>query len=151
MIKLCVITGIFCVIQVSVIRGIAIAQVTPNIVLVMVVYTALFHEKASIWFGFITGMFIDLYSAVPGYNALMGTVIGYGVGKLSSKVYKEVIFIWFILLFVSGLLHDTVIFASLNDLSNYFFWRYIFLGALYTTIFGVIMFYILRALSFRKS
>ena len=147
MVKLWILAGIFCVIQISVLRGVAIAQITPDIVLVVVVYTALFHEKAGMWLGFATGIFIDLYSSSLGYNALMGTVIGYGVGRLSGRVYKETPLLWLILLFVSSLVHDVVIFASVQELSHRFFWRYIFFGALYTTAIGLIMFPALRKLN----
>ena len=150
MIRLWILAGAFCVMQVSILRGIAIAQITPDIVLVIVIYNALFHERAGMWFGFVTGIFIDLYSSSPGYNALMGTIIGYGIGRLSLRVYKEVPLLWIILLFISSLVQGTVIFAGTHQLSSYFFWRYILFGALYTTVIGLMIFYVLRKSDVRR-
>lgn len=130
--------------QVSVLRGLAILRVTPDIVIAFVVYTSLFHPDSSVLIGFVTGLLIDMYSSSPGYNALMGTLIGYGVGLLSGKIYKEVPLLWLILLFLSELVHEVVIFASIHQLSGYFFCRYIVLQSTYTVVVGLIMFYALR-------
>lgn len=144
MVALCVLGALFCILQLSILRNIAIFQVTPDIVLVLVIYAALFHGRAGMWLGFVTGLFIDLYSPVLGYNALMGTIIGYGIGVLSSRIYKEIPILWVIILFGCSLLHGVVTFAAEHELSLYFFMRYILSGAFYTTVVGMIIFYILR-------
>jgi rod shape-determining protein MreD len=144
MVWLSIIAAVFCIIQVSILYTIAIFQVTPNIVLAIVIYSALVYPRAGIWIGFATGLFLDFYSPTLGYNALIGTIIGYGIGILSSKIYKDLLILWIIILFVCSLLNDIVIFISKHELYLYFFFRYILTGAIYTTVIGLIMFYLLK-------
>ncbi|MDI6839787.1 MAG: rod shape-determining protein MreD [bacterium] len=144
MIGLCIITFFLCIIQISILLNIAVFQVTPNIVMILVIYIALFYGKTAMWVGFLTGLFLDLYSSSLGYNALVGTMVGYGVGSIGTRVYRETPILWMITLFVTSLFYETVIFASQKELSLFFFGRYIMPGALYTTIVGVIIFSILR-------
>lgn len=144
--KLWIVGIIFCIIQVSILQSISIFQITPDIILALVVYAALFHGRIGMWLGFGTGLFIDLYSPILGYNALMGTIIGYGVGILSSKIYKELPFLWIIILLGCSLLHEVITFAAEHEFCLYFFGRYIVPSALYTTFMGLIIFYGLRKL-----
>jgi rod shape-determining protein MreD len=135
---------LFCVAQVTVIQSIGICQVIPNIVLAFIIYIALFRGGAGIWVGFVMGLFIDLYSPAFGYNALMGTIIGYGIRLLSLRIYKELPLLWSIILFSCSLLYGGVVFAASYGLSFYFFFRYIIGEALYTAVIGTIIFYCLR-------
>lgn len=146
MVRLCILAAIFCIIQVTILGSIAIFQVTPDIVLALVIYASLFHGRVGMGLGFATGLFIDLYSPIIGYNALMGAIIGYGIGVLSSKIYKELPLLWIIILFGCSLLHGVVTFAAEHELCPYFFIRYILPRGLYTTGIGLVMFYLLRKL-----
>jgi rod shape-determining protein MreD len=125
---------------------VAICGITPDVVLALVIYAALFHGKAGMWLGFGTGLFLDMYAPALGYNALMGTLIGYGVGAVSSRIYKELVLLWCITLFGGSLLHEIVIYAAEHELCWYFFMRYIVPGTIYTTVAGVGVFYVLRKL-----
>ncbi|MCK4352762.1 rod shape-determining protein MreD [candidate division WOR-3 bacterium] len=144
MIVLSILAFIFCIIQISILRSIAILQVIPDIVLIIVIYVALFHGKIAMWFGFFTGFFIDLYSSKLGYSALINTVIGYGIGNFASQFSREVPVLWVIMLFGGSLFQKMVLFAVQKELSLFFFGRYVILGSLYTTVVGVIIFFILR-------
>ena len=146
MARLCAATAALLFVQVSVLPHVAILGVIPDVVLVLVIYAGLFHGRAGMWLGFVTGVFLDMCAPAFGYNALMGTLIGYGVGAVSSRIYKELVLLWAIMLFGGSLLHGIVIFAAEHELCWYFFLRYIVPGTVYTTVAGMGVFYLLRRL-----
>ena len=140
-----------CIIQVSVIRSVAIFQTTPNVALILVIYIALFYGKKAMWVGFFTGLFIDLYSSSLGCNALAGTLVGGGIGSFANRVYREDPILWIITLFGSSLVYDIIIFTVQKEMSLFFFGRYMITGALYTTVVGLIIFYVSRKMIIKRS
>lgn len=149
MAKLVILTFIFCILQISILRSIAILQVIPNLLLILVLYIGLFHGKQASFFGFFGGLFIDLYNISMGWNALVNTMIGYGLGSVAPRLNKETPILWIAVIFVASLFHETISFATQKELSLFFWGRYIIPTSLYTTAMGVIIFMILRRLDYR--
>ena len=133
----------FCIAQISIIRSLAICQVTPDIVLIITIYTAFFHKRKAVLIGFATGIFLDLYNQNLGLNALTGTIIGYTAEVLSSKIYKELPIMWIIAIFSYAILLGVVRAFAEHQMGVYFFARYTIPAALYSTIAGLIIIYTL--------
>lgn len=129
----------FCVIQSGIIRTAASNHITPNLITILIVYIALFHAESSMPFpfSFSMGLYTDIYSPSLGYNALIYTVIAYLLGVSSNYIYKTNPLSQGVALFVVSTLHNFVIhFPS--------FGRSTILESLYTTILGIIIFFLLR-------
>jgi len=150
MVGLCVLGFIFCILQVSILRGLAIFQVTPDLILILLIYVALFRGKIAMWFGFAMGLFIDLYSATLGYNALVNTVIGYGIGSFAPYLYREMPVLWITILLGASLIHNFTISLAQREFSLFFFSRYIIPGSLYTVIVGLLLFSFLRRMAGKR-
>jgi rod shape-determining protein MreD len=138
---------VFCVIQAGVLNAITIFGVTPDIILIFILYIALFQGRRGMWYGFCMGFFVDIYSSsVVGVNALLNTVIGYALGSYSDYVYKAGILSRLIILFGGSLFHDLVILATQKSLSFYSLFHFILPRSVYTTIVGLFIFFLLNKL-----
>lgn len=129
--------------QVSIIYYINIGQVFPNIVLAFIIYISLFYSQRGYIYGFIMGTFIDLYNQHFGVTPLIYTIIVYIVSKISYKFYKGII-VYSILLILCSLFYQIIIASIQRDMSVYFLVRYIIPGSIYTTIIGIVIYYILN-------
>lgn len=141
----------FCIIQISIIRGVAICQVTPDIVLIMILYTAFFHKRKAMFIGFATGIFLDLYNQNLGVNALTGTIIGYTAEILSSKIYRELPIMWIIATFSYAILLGITRAFAEHQMGAYFFFRYTIPAALYSTIAGLVIIYTLSKIGLKSN
>lgn len=143
-IKIILLTLLFCILQITLVYSIAIFQATPDLILVIVIYSALFCGELGLWIGFGTGLFLDLYSLSLGYNALLLSLIAYVIGKLATRIYRDAPVIWITLISLSSLLKNIIIFAVQKELSLKLLLSYIVPEMLYTTIVGVIIFFLFK-------
>jgi rod shape-determining protein MreD len=84
---------LFTVLQSTVLRKISIAGVTPDLALIVLVFTAnssgAFKGEG---LGFVSGIIQDLVSTGPlGFNALIRTIVGFIYGKLKGKLFLDTI------------------------------------------------------------
>lgn len=135
---------IFCIIQVTVISYINIGGIVPDIVLGFIIYISLFYSSKGYVYGFIMGLLIDLPATPFGLNTLVYTLIGYVIGNFSYKIYKEIPIIWALLLIISSVSQQIIIYTIEKELTMSFFFRYIIPTGIYTTIIGMGIIYILR-------
>jgi len=115
----------------------ASSHATPNLIIILIVYLALFHDKSSMSFSFFMGFYTDIYSSSLGYNALIYTVIAYLLGLSSNYIYKANPLSQGAALFIASSLHNFVIHFPSFSKSN-------ILESLYTTILGIVIFFLLR-------
>ena len=113
------------VLQSTLFSHLTVAGVKPNLVLVLVVFYALFHgPKEGALAGLIGGLMQDMmFGQYIGLNALAGLVVGYLIGLLERKIYKESLFIPTVILFLSTFLHETILYIlrlSVEPAANYF-------------------------------
>jgi len=127
----------FCVIQSGILRAAASSHPTPNLIIILIVYLALFHDKSSMPFSFSMGFYTDIYSSSLGYNALIYTIIAYLLGLSSNFIYKANPLSQGVALFIVSSLHNFVIHFPAFSKST-------ILESLYTTILGIVIFFILR-------
>lgn len=148
---LAVVAFFFCLIQASVIFSIRILDVIPNLIIIILIYIALFYGWVAMYFGFFMGLFQDFYSTSNlGYNTLINTNIGYLLGILSSYIYKDNVFFQAVIIFGISLLTSFLLSLFGRELSIFNFWRYIVPSSLYTTVIGVPIFLLLRKWEMRK-
>ncbi len=145
-----IIAVFFCLIQSTVIKFISIGSAVPNIILILICYVALFHGRRAMWYGFGTGLFVDLYSIKGfGYNTLVNTIIGWLLGFIGQYLYKKQLLSQVVTLFVTSCIHDLIIAIPGADLSFYTFYSKILPSSLYTTFIGVILFYLFQKIDLR--
>lgn len=144
MTKIILFAILFSILQISLIHSIAICQITPDLILIIVIYAALFYGELGLWIGFSAGIFIDLYNMSLGYNTLLLSLIGYGVEKLANRVYRDAPILWITLIGISSLLRNIIIFTIQKELSFKFFFLYVLPEAIYTTIVGIAIFFIFK-------
>lgn len=149
-IKLIISALLFCILQISLVHSIAIFQTTPDLILIIVLYAALFYGEIGLWIGFGAGLFLDLYNLSLGYNALLLSLIAYGIGKLASRVYREAPILWITLIGVGSILKNLIMFAVQKELSFGLIFKYIIPEAIYTTIVGIVIFFIFKNYIFWK-
>lgn len=101
---------LFLVMQAAIAGRIAIGNVAPDFVILMVVFFSLYRRSVQgALFGFVVGFLQDLGNpAFLGLNALVKSILGFMVGQVASKTFSESVPILYALFFVSALGHDLV-------------------------------------------
>ena len=84
------------------------AGVKPDLLLIFVVFWALFHGRAQgAKLGFVTGLLEDLFlGKYIGLNALTKMIVGYLVGTVENKFFKENLFIPVCALFFATIINS---------------------------------------------
>lgn len=113
------------VLQSTLFSHLTVAGVKPDLVLVLVVFYALFQgPQEGALVGLIGGLLQDMmFGQYIGLNALANLVIGYLIGLLERKIYKENLLIPTIILFLSTFLHETILYflrLAIELPTNYF-------------------------------
>jgi len=101
--------------QVTLLNFISIFGVTPNLVIILIVSISLLEGRLhGATVGFFTGLCIDAVVGIAlGYQALIGMLLGWALGNINKRVYKENVFIMGICTFISTILFESaIIFAS---------------------------------------
>ncbi|MFA5033878.1 MAG: rod shape-determining protein MreD [bacterium] len=151
MIKLIVSTFLFFIMQITIVNNIAIFHITPDIVLIIILYIALFYGEIGMWIGFGIGIFLDLYNFSLGCNTLMLSLIGYGAKELSGRIYRDAPLLWGIIIITSSIIKNIIIFILQKELSFQLIMTYILPEAIYTTVVGIVIFYIFKNYLFIKN
>ena len=127
----------------------AIYGVKPDVVLLVLVYIAFSGGQIQgTLFGFGSGLLLGVYDPpAMGVNALTNSLIGFGVGYSRVGVVAEDLRVHALLLFLAGLLHDTVYYAlyamSTPSAILPMVARYGIGSAVYTACVGTAMFLVL--------
>lgn len=101
------------ILQTTLFQFFAVAQVAPNLLLILTVSFGFMRGKRSgLWIGLFCGLCIDLlYSDVIGLNALIYMYIGYVNGFLYKVYYDEDIKVPVILIGISDLVYSILIYV----------------------------------------
>ena len=128
------------------VQKLAIYGVKPDVVLLVLVYIAISGGQIQgALFGFCSGLLLDVYDPpAMGVNALTNSVIGFAVGTSRVGVVAEDLRVQALLLFLAGLLHDTI-YYSLYAMSTPsailpMVARYGIGSAVYTACLGTVLF-----------
>jgi rod shape-determining protein MreD len=139
--------------QTTVFQSLALADVVPNLLLVVTVtYAYLRGRTSGILIGFFCGMLLDMgYGSVIGLYALAFLTIGFLVGFCQKIYFRESLILPAVLITVSDLLYgiyyyitEFLVRAKLNF--GFYFLHIILPEAIYTAIVGILVFRLLVAL-----
>ncbi|MFQ5905003.1 MAG: rod shape-determining protein MreD [bacterium] len=137
------------IVEATLLDRIEVLSVKPDLFLIAVIYISLFWGRSpGMWFGFASGVYLDLFSPRHmGLNTLLLTCIGFLIGSLASRLYREKYLSQILILVFVSLAESLLYFAlssgSLNDFVA-FFLRYGLPGVLYTAIVGAAVFFTLH-------
>ncbi|MDH7577195.1 MAG: rod shape-determining protein MreD [Bacillota bacterium] len=135
------------ILQTTIIPFFQVGGVIPNLLLVLIIFTALYYGSGvGGAVGFTVGLIQDLLvGRYFGLLALSGLVTGYLTGYLEGKVYKENPLVPLLLVF-SGSLCASLVFITARSLIGSFsfslplVWRDLIPGAFYNTLLAVFLF-----------
>lgn len=152
--KICIfaLVVVFYCIQSNFYRTIAIASITPNImILVPICFGYLKGKEEGIYAGFIAGLMYDLfYSTLFGFSILAFTYVGYIAGLFQKEYDQKQILIPMIITIASTFSYDFLVYIGgflLNNKLNVFYYvgRIIIPEIMYTMACMAILF---RPMSF---
>lgn len=144
--------------QTSVFDFLKLADVMPNILLILTVTVGFIRGKREgMIIGFICGLLIDIFSGdVLGQYALVYLLFGYGNGWFHTYFYEDDILLPMGLLAANSLVYSFVIFFFFFALRGrlHFFsylWKIMIPEAVYTGIVALVIYKILLAIDVRIS
>jgi len=128
--------------QSSWVSKIGIYEITPDVVLLVLVYIGITAGQIEgTIFGFFSGFLLDIYSPeTMGVNSLANSLVGFAVGYSRIGVVAEDLQVQALIIFLATLLHDTIFFFlyAISDIANMFYliFRHGIGTALYTACLG---------------
>ena len=125
-------------------HGISIADIRPDVVLIIIVYIGIRSgQLEATIFGFASGFLLDVYNPeFMGVNALANSVVGFAVGYTRAGIVAEDFRVQALALLIASLTHDLLYFG-LSSAANpgkviTLLFRYGIGTAVYTTIIGIV-------------
>lgn len=130
-------------VQTSWTHGIAIAEIRPDLVLIVIVYIGIRSgQLEATIFGFVAGFLLDVYNPeFMGVNALANSVVGFAVGYSRAGIVAEDLRVQALALLIASLTHDVLYFGlssaaePMKILTSIF--RYGIGTAVYTSVTGL--------------
>ena len=97
-------------VQTTILGSFTFTNIKPNMMLVLVVSSALMHgSRTGIWMGFVSGFLTDLfYGTLFGFNALLFMYIGFIVGKMYQVFFDEDVRVALLAVGVSDLAYNII-------------------------------------------
>ena len=141
---------IFVALQISLGPIISFNEIAPNLILIFVFFVAFsFGRTYGIWIGFFSGFMSDMFDSTHfGLNMSLFLVVGFIIGSLKERFYKDNVFVEVIIFAITILLYEIVYTLFLWQFSVGIFFlnilRYSFPRVLYSTIISLFLFYLLR-------
>ncbi len=144
------------VLQSTVFQFIRVNYIIPNTAIVITVSMALLRGRAEgCLIGFTAGFLQDIFFGFSlGYYALLGTIMGYFVGRFNHNYYRENYALPLFLCFLGTIIYESAVFFTgpffagyLNYM--YFFAKIIFPEAVYTAAVSIIIYRILFSVNER--
>lgn len=142
------------VLQSTLFQWLALANVSPNLLLILTVSCGLIHGKnEGMLTGFFCGLLLDVFFAdVVGFHALIYMGMGYLSGIFNAIFFEDDVKLPMILMFASELLYGIVIyvfrFLLRNRLSfGYYFLHVIIPELMYTIVVMIVLYRIILGVS----
>lgn len=138
---------IFYLIETTLIEGLSLASITPNLLLILTFVSGFMEgKKSGIWVGFFAGILIDIfYGQLLGFHALIYMYIGYLNGFFHKLFYDEDITLPLLLISGSSFLYNFTFyvlrFLLRNRLDFSFYLTHIMIPELiYTVVVAIILY-----------
>lgn len=135
------------VLQTTIFQHLRIFGIVPNTTLIILVCIAVLKgKKVGSFIGLITGFVQDiLFFNVIGINALIYFIIGYLIGSINDKIYKDSSFMPFVLTAVSTVFYHLVYsffmyFLTVNYSYLYLIRKIIFVELIYNSLLSIFIY-----------
>ncbi|PYG87289.1 rod shape-determining protein MreD [Ruminiclostridium sufflavum DSM 19573] len=104
----------FVMVQVTILNFISISGVSPNILIILIVSISLLEGRThGAAVGFSTGLCLDAVIGISlGFNSLLGMLLGFALGNINRRFFKENIFVMAICTFISTILYECAAIAG---------------------------------------
>ena len=114
----------------------------PDLLFIFLVYFALFFgRREGMIIGLFAGLFLDLYEPrYLGLHAFIYTLIGFFIGSLAERLYRERILSQFLTLFFASLVGNILLFLILTRPALIV--QMGILQSLYTSVVGIALFFL---------
>jgi len=144
-------------VQSTVLDNIAIYNVKPNLLMVFIVSVALLGSNVEgAVVGFICGLVQDMVSGGPiGFYALLGLYLGFAIGSINERLYRENVLVTIIVTFISTVVYEfSVYFLSYFEKGSlqlvYPFTHVILPEAVYNSVVSIFIFIIILKIKRRS-
>ena len=107
--------------------------------MILIIYLALFRGRSVIWYAFFSGLAIDIFKQTLGIHALIYTSLGYLIYFIGFYIYRDNLFVQFLILILSSLIKEVLLTSLTQEISLFFLVRYNLPQALYTAFIGLII------------
>jgi rod shape-determining protein MreD len=147
---------LFVALQVSLVPIIEIKDVAPHLILIFVFFVAFaFGQTYGIWIGFFSGFLCDIFDASHfGLNMALFLCIGFIIGSLKPKFYRDNLFLELSILAITLFLYEILYMFALWQFSFGIFMfnivRYLLPGILYSVVISLIIFPLLKRIPYFK-
>lgn len=146
-ISMFLITILCFILQTTVLPGIELTHVMPNLLVIVTAIAGFMHgRKFGMVLGILSGILVDLmYSPVVGINIAIYVIIGYVNGMANKLYFKEDLSIPLIAIAISDLMYGFLYYIcnfmmrGRLDLVSYF-GNVMISEMIYTTLFGVVLY-----------
>lgn len=103
---------IILLLQTTLLKYAAIYGVTPNILIVFVIVTALIRGNVEGGFtGFFAGLAVDmLFGSVLGFYAMLGFYLGIAAGSINRRLFRENLLVVLFFTFVYSVVYEMVVY-----------------------------------------
>ncbi len=141
---------IFVALQISLAPIISIKEIAPNLVLIFVFFVAFSLGKTyGIWIGFFSGFMSDLFDSTNfGLNMGLFLIVGFVIGSMKARFYKDNVFVEIIIFAITILLYEIVYALFLWQFSVGIFFlnilRYSIPRVFYSILISLFLFSLLR-------
>jgi rod shape-determining protein MreD len=141
---------VFVALQICLTPTIGIKDISPNLVLIFVFFVSFsFGQTYGMWTGFFSGFLCDLFDSTNfGLNMALFLTVGFVVGSMKPRFYRDNVFVEIIILAIVLLLYEIVYAILLWQFSIGIFFLNIFRFSIprvfYSVVIGVILFPLLR-------
>ena len=110
----------FLLLQTTLLDYAAIYGITPNILIVFIIVTALIRgnvEGGTV--GFFAGLALDMmFGSILGFYALMGFYLGIAAGSINRRLFRENLLVVLFFTFVYSVVYETVVYIINNIMSG---------------------------------
>lgn len=141
---------IFVALQISLAPIISIKEIAPNLVLIFVFFVAFsLGQTYGIWIGFFSGFMSDLFDSTNfGLNMGLFLIVGFVIGSMKARFYKDNVFVEIIIFAITILLYEIVYALFLWQFSVGIFFlnilRYSIPRVFYSVLISLFLFSLLR-------
>lgn len=100
--------------QVTILNFITVFGITPNIIIILIVSISLLEGRIDGGvLGFSAGLCLDAVTGITlGFNALLGMLLGLGLGNINKRFFKENVFLMTFCTFISTILYESAVTLS---------------------------------------